>query len=175
MNTSPPNWWAFLGIIHYMEKREWHYILPPQAFDMTCKCGSRNLEWSEYEDHIWCYDCEIDYNPKDTEHAGIFSGPIPLQASAMFGTSFDRFWLEERKIQRFNITNGEWDDDWFVHTPDKVAKALLLDELDDLDDRYGDVSYMKAKQMFSSEAMEYYREMLCEILSRFRDEHPREG
>ena len=46
-----------------MTKRKWHYILPPSVYDCKCgKCGGSNLEWSEYEHHIWCYDCEEDYD-----------------------------------------------------------------------------------------------------------------
>ena len=159
-----------------LNKRKWHYILPPQAFDCTCeKCGGRNLEWSEYEHHIWCYDCEIDFDPQDSINAGIFSGPIPIQTTAMFGTSFDRYLMKDDKIQRFNILTMKWEDDWFVYTWDELAKALLMDKLEELDDRYGDISYMKSKEIITSKAGEYYRKMLYEILNRYKDDNSSKG
>jgi hypothetical protein len=155
-----------------MNTRTWHYILPPQAFDCTCeKCGGRNLEWSEFESHIWCCDCEIDFDPGEGEHAGIFSGPIPLQITALFGTSFDRYLIQEKKIQRFNIETHEWEDNWFSPSWDSVAKNLLLDNIKNMDDRYGDVTFFHGLENFEYPAGKYYRMVLYEVLNRFKDEH----
>lgn len=157
-------------------KREWHYILPPQAFDCTCeKCGGRNLQWSEWKSHIWCYDCEIDFDPKDSEHAGIFSGPIPIITTSLFGTSFDRYFIKENKIQRYNIIKKDWDDDWFVYKWDELAKALLAGTIDNMDDTYGDITFFKGMETIEYPAGKYYRMKLYDVLSRFRDANPREG
>lgn len=57
-----------------MNKRIWHYIYNPKVYEMCCdKCHGQNIEWSEFEGKIWCYDCEIDTDG----FGGIFSGPIP--------------------------------------------------------------------------------------------------
>lgn len=42
-----------------LKKRTWHYIQKPYEYEMTCdKCNGHNIEWSEYEGKIWCYDCK---------------------------------------------------------------------------------------------------------------------
>lgn len=88
-----------------MNKRTWHYLLNPKEFEITCsKCGGTNIEWSEYERHIWCYDCEID----DDKNSGIFDGPIPINLSLVMGMNFDRYNMETDEIEVFNIENGEW-------------------------------------------------------------------
>ena len=78
-----------------MKKRKWVYILKPTAYEMSCDlCNGNNITWSEYENMIWCYDCE-----KDTPgNGGIFSSPIPIQLAKMFGLSFDRIDLKTKEI-----------------------------------------------------------------------------
>lgn len=93
-----------------LEKRTWHYIDEPWAFDMHCdKCEGKNITWSEYAHKIWCYDCEIDTPGFD----GIFGGPIGIETSHLLGTSFDRINMETGKIERFQKSQsdenfGEW-------------------------------------------------------------------
>ncbi len=42
-------------------KRETCYICHPGNFDLFCPANSEHkITWSEYEQHIWCYDCEED-------------------------------------------------------------------------------------------------------------------
>lgn len=42
-------------------KRTEHFIQKPPYFGLQCsKCNGTNIAWSEYESHIWCYDCEQD-------------------------------------------------------------------------------------------------------------------
>lgn len=68
-----------------MKKRTWHYLLKPAAFEMACdKCNSTNLDWSEWSGKIWCYDCKIDTDG----FAGVFGGPIPVNACEMMGITF---------------------------------------------------------------------------------------
>ena len=83
-------------------KRTWCYLQPPKQYDMApCACGNHDTQWSEYEHHLWCEKCQIDFIP---EHAGIFEGPIPVGCAAMFGISFDRLNLETNTVERFDVT-----------------------------------------------------------------------
>lgn len=61
----------------------------PSVYEVSgCpKCNGNNTTWSEYEKHVWCFDCEIDYIP---EHNGIFDGPIPMGAAELMGISLSR-------------------------------------------------------------------------------------
>jgi hypothetical protein len=78
-----------------LKKRTWIYVQKPWEYEIECdRCGGRNIEWSEYEKHIWCYDCKVD--TKGTE--GVFGGPIPIQAAAILGMDFRRFDLKSKKI-----------------------------------------------------------------------------
>ena len=77
-----------------MKKRTWHYVMKPDRYDITCdKCNGTNIEWSEYERMIWCYDCKID----TPGTGGIFDGPIPWGATQMLGLSFNR-WNMKKEI-----------------------------------------------------------------------------
>jgi len=69
------------------KRRTWCYIMPPQAYEISCDiCGGSHLNWSEYDHLIWCYDCE-----KDTPGTGgIFDGPIPLNLCLDLGLNFDK-------------------------------------------------------------------------------------
>lgn len=58
------------------------------------KCEGTNIEWSEYEGMIWCYDCEIDTKGLP----GVFDGPIPINTSKILGINFDRIDLKTKKI-----------------------------------------------------------------------------
>ena len=74
-----------------MRKRKWIYIQKPQVYCIACDiCGGDNIEWSEFEHLIWCYDCE-----KDTRgNGGVFDGPIPIGAAGLLGMNFDRIELK---------------------------------------------------------------------------------
>lgn len=79
-------------------RRTSHYILKPQAFEIECDaCGGRNLDWSEWDHLIWCYDCQLDL--KGTE--GIFGGPIPVSVCAVLGIHFHRWDMEGQKLIPF--------------------------------------------------------------------------
>ena len=71
-----------------MNKRKWCYAFSPYRYGMSCdKCQGVNIEWSEFEHKIWCYDCEIDTDGNQ----GIFDGPILLQTTQlMLGINFNR-------------------------------------------------------------------------------------
>lgn len=87
-----------------MMKREWVYIQKPIVYEMSCDlCGGINIEWSEYEGMIWCYDCQ-----KDTKgNGGLFDGPISLELCDMFGISFKRFYMNENEIRTPTIEDGK--------------------------------------------------------------------
>ena len=37
-------------------------IFFPQEFGYRCPKGHHNLQWSEFKEHIWCYECKKDYH-----------------------------------------------------------------------------------------------------------------
>ena len=84
-----------------MKKRKWCYCQQPTNYDIACDlCRGRNITWSEYEHHIWCYDCK-----KDTPgFSGIFDGPIPLEVVKMLGVSFDRIEIPSGKLLKMKQT-----------------------------------------------------------------------
>lgn len=152
-----------MSIFEIMEKRTWHYILPPMAYEITCsKCRGSNLEWSEFRHHIWCYDCEIDFDPKDSEHAGVFSGPIPIQAAYLLGLTFDRFNLETHQVELFNLETCDWD------TLDKAAKILLEEGRNP----YGNHLWSNGKKYFETALYELSEGIREHILEYFeKEEH----
>lgn len=79
-----------------LRKRTHVYCQHPQVYDIT---GCPNDEghtysWSEFEDRLWCYVCEIDFVPRSW---GIFDGPIPMGLATMMGISFDRINIKTHK------------------------------------------------------------------------------
>ncbi len=86
-----------------MKKRDWIYISPPSVYGIRCdQCGGK-VEWSEFEECVWCPKCQIDTIGSD----GVFSGPIPLQACRLLGISYDRIDLETGKILRMKLENDK--------------------------------------------------------------------
>ena len=84
-----------------LPRRKWVYIRFPSAYEIApCSCGNVDTEWSEFEKHIWCEECQKDFIP---EHNGIFDGPIPFLAAEMLGISFDRINLETKQIEKCSI------------------------------------------------------------------------
>ena len=73
--------------------------MPPAAYGLPpCKCGNKNIQWSEYEGRLWCDRCELDFIPT---HHGMFSTPIPITVCEILGISFDRINLKTNKIEKF--------------------------------------------------------------------------
>ncbi len=80
-----------------MKKRKWIYVSKPQSFDIKCdKCNGINIDWSEFEHKIWCYDCKID----TCGTVGIFDGPIPINIGNLLGFTFNRLYLKSKKIMK---------------------------------------------------------------------------
>lgn len=89
-----------------LPKRQWHYLQPPATFDVAgCACGNQDTQWSEFEKHLWCAKCEIDFIPA---HAGVFDGPIPTKLAHMMGMRFDRLNLVTQKVERFDVEKSEY-------------------------------------------------------------------
>jgi hypothetical protein len=81
-------------------KREWCYCQYPKVYEVYCDiCGGSNTTWSEYERHIWCFDCE-----KDTHGTGgIFDGPISVELCELMGISLDRVRLADNVRLKMRI------------------------------------------------------------------------
>lgn len=86
-----------------LKKRTWHYVCSPKSFEIAgCSCGNEQTQWSEYEKHLWCDKCNIDFIP---EHNGIFSGPIPINISRMLGLDFSIYNMSTGKIEVLGSDN----------------------------------------------------------------------
>ena len=85
-----------------MKKRKWIYVHHPTRYDIRCdQCWDgdlngtgTNIDWSEYEHMIWCYDCKKDL----PGFSGVFDGPIPMHISEMLGVSFNRMYFKSGKM-----------------------------------------------------------------------------
>jgi ribosomal protein S27E len=76
------------------EKRTECYCCQPYYLELHCpKCGGDNITWSEWEQHIWCYDC-LD----DIEYPKGVAGPIPIQAAALMGVDYRKYNVETGEI-----------------------------------------------------------------------------
>jgi hypothetical protein len=113
-----------------MDKRTWHYILPPNKFDIICpKCKGTNIQWSEYVHHIWCYKCNEDL---ELRNGYLFDGPILINLSVdVLSINFDRFNIETNEIELFNKKVGTWDPISKVESHInslEFIKGVLIDE-----------------------------------------------
>jgi len=87
------------AVLKNIARRTWVYVQPPKTFDVApCSCGNINTVWSEYVGHLWCAQCSKDFIPA---HAGIFDGPIPVNACKLMGICFDRYNLLTGEIEPF--------------------------------------------------------------------------
>lgn len=90
-----------------LPKREWAYTMRPAVYDIPgCDCGNNDVEWSEYQKHLWCSKCQRDFIPT---HNGIFDGPIPVNLLYMMGIKLDRHDLVNNKLQIYNIHTMEYE------------------------------------------------------------------
>jgi len=87
------------------KKRKWMYIQNPIIYGIRCnKCNGTNITWSEYEHHIWCYDCQEDLPGT----AGIFDGPIAIKLSKLLGISFKRYYFKSGKIMKPVVSKNNY-------------------------------------------------------------------
>lgn len=120
-----------------LKKRTWHYLFKPITYEIECtKCGGSNTTWSEYEHHIWCYDCSID----DPGTPGIFDGPIPIQTAEMFGVVFDRYNMETEEIELFNFIENV-----YISTS-RLAKILLTENEEIIKEKFGETVFDRLQQ-----------------------------
>ena len=40
-------------------------LFAPQELGYRCRLGHSDLTWSEFAEHVWCYECEKDYHYAD--------------------------------------------------------------------------------------------------------------
>lgn len=101
------------------KKRTWYYVMKPAAYSIRCdKCNGANIDWSEWEGMIWCYDCGI-----DTEgFPGIFDGPIPITVAGLLGLSFDRYNMIEERVEYPRRINGRIE---YFPEPTNVKSEML--------------------------------------------------
>lgn len=86
-------------------KRTHCYVLKPAEYEINCPlCGGTNINWSEFEKHIWCYDCSKDVFLL-SKNTGIFNGPIPINAAEMMSLKFDRINLENGQVVKRDSVN----------------------------------------------------------------------
>lgn len=105
------------------------YCQHPSKYDIFCPiCGSSNITWSEFEKHIWCYDCEKDIL-LTRYFAGIFDGPIPMELSHCMGISFDRICLADNSIVKENIGNEIYNTTWVRDEDLEKYEAIVEDKL----------------------------------------------
>lgn len=71
--------------------RVWVYRQRPAHYGVAgCACGNDDPDWSEFEGHLWCAECQIDFIPK---HSGVFDGPILVGCAEILGYDFSRILL----------------------------------------------------------------------------------
>ena len=76
----------------------------PADYEITCdKCGGTNIQWSEFEHMIWCYDCKID----TPGTGGIFGVPICMGVTKLLGISLDRYNMKKDRIESPRIIGNK--------------------------------------------------------------------
>ena len=90
-----------------MNKRTWIYSQHPTVYDISgcTQCHGNDIEWSEFENYIWCKKCLIDYIP---DSYGMFDGPIPIRVASMMGVKFNRICLITHQLHIYDIENGQY-------------------------------------------------------------------
>jgi hypothetical protein len=57
-------------IVMKLEKRTWVYLQRPRQYEIAFHgCGHTDPDWSEYQGHLWCPQCNVDFIP---EFNGVF-------------------------------------------------------------------------------------------------------
>ncbi len=87
-------------------KRTHVYVKRPIDYEIAgCECGNSDPDWSEFQGHLWCQNCKIDFQPK---HDGIFDGPIPVETMRLLGAPVDIMLnLATGKVEQM-IERPEW-------------------------------------------------------------------
>lgn len=94
--------------------------MKPYQYEISCdKCNGTNIEWSEFEHMIWCYDCKID----TVGNGGIFDGPIPVMATELLGISLARYYFKDKTV-RYPITRNH-KIIYTKHKPEQMAEVKI--------------------------------------------------
>jgi len=76
-----------------MKKRTECYVCNPNDLELYCPNNNvHKITWSEWEEHIWCFECE-----KDIKYERGGAGPIPKEVSKLLGIDY----------RKYNIKTGE--------------------------------------------------------------------
>ena len=71
---------------------------PPAIYGLSgCSCGNTDVQWSEWEHHLWCEKCQKDFIPKSK---GILDGPVPVELCRILGMPLDFYDLETGEIEK---------------------------------------------------------------------------
>lgn len=109
-------------------KRTWVYLDSPASFEIaSCSCGNENTQWSEYQKHLWCDKCEIDFIP---EHNGIFDMPIPMNTMKLMGITFSRIDLETQELKVLGENNNYLNAYFFKEFKENMKVKIILTDND---------------------------------------------
>ena len=89
-----------------MKRRKRCPAYEPTAYEIKCDvCNGSKITWSEFEDHIWCYNCEKD--TKGTPSA--LCGPVPVEVAKMLigPHCFDEIDVETGRLWIMKVKDGE--------------------------------------------------------------------
>lgn len=105
----------------------------PTQLDIICPFSeqenSHKITWSEFETHIWCYDCQKDILIT-FKNSGIFSGPIPGNITEeILGISLNRINIKTLDIIKIpQASNSEnFDSQLKIWNNTYVQKDELID------------------------------------------------
>jgi len=83
-----------------MKPRTWHYAYHPSLYQVACpNCADHNITWSEWQEHLWCYECEKDIKIENS----ILNGPIPTTVANAMGIKFDRVIIATGKLDVWDV------------------------------------------------------------------------
>lgn len=108
-----------------LKKRTTVFLQPPKHFEVAgCQCGNNDTQWSEFEAHVWCDTCQLDFKPT---HGGVFDSPIPVKISQMLGLSFHKLNLHNNQVEAFT-TEGYYVTamNFFLDKNVEVKKEITL-------------------------------------------------
>lgn len=83
------------GMMEKKEKRTWIYLQKPTTYCISCDvCNGHNIEWSDFQEMVWCCDCEID----TVGNPGVFGLPIASKAATLLGLCFDKLNIKTNEV-----------------------------------------------------------------------------
>lgn len=112
-----------------MTKRTWHYAHHPSMFDVHCElCGEKeDINWSEFQKHMWCYKCEKDVEITNS----LLNGPIQVGIAEILGVNFDIRIIATDKILKYDSVSGKHINMEKVDNFEKIRELLEFRSKDD--------------------------------------------